>query len=327
MARASILFTRSTDCGASFSTPIPVSNDIPGSSFLFLNAIDANGDNVYVVWTRVTDVSSIYVAKSSNGGVTFSNPVQVESGGNARAPVIAVSGTNVYVAWQDFSTSPMGLESEIFFAASIDGGNTFSTPVNVSDNPPTFSRTPSIAASGNNVFVVWSDCNTSGLNCRTLYAKSNDAGLTLTAPVAISDPESFLPDISVLGNTVYVVYSQYSQNPQLREVFLIKGTDAVNGGTIFGDSVNLSDSPTFNQNPRIDVSGNNVAIQWEHRDPSDPDPHWEVVFVGSTDGGVTFGSQTSVTGNSFPTSNANLNDIAISGEHSVFYLDYSSRRF
>ena len=54
--QSSILFTRSTDRGASFSTPIPVSNDIPGSSFLFLNAIDANGDNVYVVRTCVTDV-------------------------------------------------------------------------------------------------------------------------------------------------------------------------------------------------------------------------------------------------------------------------------
>ncbi len=51
------------------------------------------------------------------------------------------------------------------------------------------------------------------------------------------------------------------------------------------------------------------------RDPSDENPNSEVVFVGSTDGGVTFGSQTSVTGNSFPTSNANLNDIAISGSN------------
>ncbi len=94
----------------------------------------------------------------SNGGVTFSSPVQVESRGNARAPAITVSGVNVYVAWQDFSTSPIGADSEIFFAASIDGGNTFSAPINLSNNPPTLSRFPSIAASGNNVYVVWSDC-------------------------------------------------------------------------------------------------------------------------------------------------------------------------
>ncbi len=106
-----------------------------------------------------------------------------------------------------------------------------------------------------------------GLNCRTLYAKSNDAGLTFTTPVAISDPESSLPDISILGNTVYVVYQHHnSQNPQLREVFLIKGTDAVLGGTIFGNPVTISNShTTTNQNPRIDVSGSNVAIQWEQR--------------------------------------------------------------
>lgn len=242
--QSSILFTRSTDSGASFSTPISVSNDISGSSFSFLNAIAANGDNVYVVWTRVTDVSSIYLAKSSNGGVSFSSPVQVESGGIARAPSITVSGANVYVAWQDFSTSPTGLDSEIFFSASIDGGNTFDTPVDISGNAGTISRNPSIAGSGNNIYVVWTDCNTNGLNCRTLYAKSNDVGITFTIPVALSDPESFLSDISILGNTVYVVYGRTSQDPQLREVFLIKGTDEVGGGTIFGNPVTISNSPT-----------------------------------------------------------------------------------
>ena len=324
--QSSILFTRSTDRGTSFSTPISVSNDISGSSFSFLNAIAANGDNVYVVWTRVTDVSSIYLAKSSNGGVTFSSPVQVESGGNARAPAIAVSGVNVFVAWQDFSSSESGLDAETFVAVSTDGGTTFRNPVDISNSDGTLSRNPSVASSGNNVYVVWADCDTTGLNCKILYVESNDNGVTFNNPIVLGEPESSLPDISVQGNTVYVVYGHLftdAQNVRVRDVFLVKGTDTPNGNTEFSDSFNISNDPELaSQNPRIDTSGTNVAIQWEQRDPSHANPHWEVVFVGSNDGGITFGSQTSVTENNFPTLNANLNDIAISGSnlYSIFMI-------
>jgi hypothetical protein len=319
--QSSILFTRSTDRGASFSTPISVSNDQASGSFSFLNAIAANGNNVYVVWTRVTNnAEDIYLAKSTDGGVTFSNPIQVESGGNGRSPAIAVSGNNVYVVWQDFTTSPSSLEPEIFFSASIDAGATFSAPIDISNTAGPLSKNPSIAANGNNVYVVWADCSTNSLNCRISYAKSNNVGDTFTTPVTISDLESSLPDVAVLGNTVYVVYGRSfpnSQNVQVRDVFLIKGTDTLVGGTVFGSPVNLSNDPDPSNNPRIDISGSNVAIQWENfvRGPSTPVPHWEVIFAGSTDGGITFGSKTSVTGSRFPTSDSTLNDIAISGSN------------
>ena len=96
-----------------------------------------------------------------------------------------------------------------------------------------------------------------------------------------------MPDVDVLGNTVYVVYGRSfpnSQNVQVRDVFLIKGTDTLVGGTVFGSPVNLSNDPDPSNNPRIDISGSNVAIQWENfvRGPSTAVPHWEVIFAGST---------------------------------------------
>jgi len=94
---------------------------------------------------------------------------------------------------------------------------------------------------------------------------------------------------------------------------LIKGTDISTGATTFGNSINLSNDPRGSQNPQIDSSGNNVVVQWEDRDQTAQVPHWDVVTVGSTDGGTTFGSRTSTTSNSFPTEDSTLNDIAISG--------------
>ena len=105
------------------------------------------------------------------------------------------------------------------------------------------------------------------------------------------------------------------QNVQNLDIFLIKGSDTSTGTTIFGNPFNLSNDPQESNNPRIDTSGSNVVVQWEDRDPTALVPHWDVVTVGSTDGGATFGSRTSATSNSFPTSDSILNDVAMSGNN------------
>lgn len=316
---SNVLFARSSDGGTSFNTP-HISLSKNGFSYLSY-VVAVNGNDVYVVWTNVTAAGShIYLAKSTDGGVMFGSPVQVDHidhGGEARLPRAAVSGNNVYVVWQDF-THPSSLDQEIFAAVSKDGGNTFSSPVDISNTVGTLSKSPSIAASGNNEYVVWDDCNPNGTNCKILYNKSNDGGVTFATPVTLTDPESALPDISVQGSIVYIVYGREfltSQNVQDRDIFLIKGTDTSTGATIFGNPFDLSNDLHVDNNPRIDTSGSNVVVQWEDRDSTAQVPHFDVVAVGSTDGGATFGSRTSVTSNSFPTSDSLVNDVAISGNN------------
>ncbi|HEX7141715.1 MAG TPA: hypothetical protein VF222_04485 [Nitrososphaeraceae archaeon] len=65
---------------------------------------------------------------------------------------LAVSGNNVYVTWYDFTPG----NEDIFFAVSSDNSQTFSTPINLSNNTGN-SFTPQIAAIGNNVYVTWGD--------------------------------------------------------------------------------------------------------------------------------------------------------------------------
>ena len=68
-------------------------------------------------------------------------------------PQIAVSGTNVYVTWEEF---PPLSNAEIFFAVSNNNGASFGTPINISNNGGT-SLDAQIAVSGNNVYVTWRD--------------------------------------------------------------------------------------------------------------------------------------------------------------------------
>ena len=115
------------------------------------------------------------------------------------------------------------------------------------------------------MYVAWQDCDQPGTNCKILYTKSNNVGISFFSS-SLSGPESFVPDIKVFENIVYLVYGQaYPVNGVIkRDVFLLKSTD---GGQNFASPVNLSISipDSTSQNPNIDVSGNNVAITWEER--------------------------------------------------------------
>jgi hypothetical protein len=309
--QSNILFTRSTDKGVTFSTPTDISHS---SGFSFLPDITASGNIVYIVWTRVTTVSEIVLVKSIDGGNNFGMPVVINPGplADGRDGEVAIGGNNVYVTWQDLSTSN-GFDAEIFFASSSDGGAHFGTPKNISNTPGTLSKTPSIAAFGSNVHVTWANCNLAGTNCKILYSKSSNAGLGFTTPVVLSGPESVSPDIKVFQNNIYVVYGQTHtvDSMQIRDVFLQKSTD---GGQNFASPINLSiNTPDLqSQNPNIDVSTNNVAITWEQRSTSSPNTHFEIFFVGSIDAGNTLSDPISIS-RSLGNVDSILNDVAISG--------------
>jgi hypothetical protein len=297
--------------GPTFSNPILLSN---GASFSFRPdvAVDKNNNNVYVVWTRVTTASEIVIEKSTDGGVSFGPPVVLNPGPltNGRAGVVAVDRNRAFVTWED--VSPNGIDLETLFAASTDGGANFSNPINISNNPGRVSRNLSIAAFGINVYVAWQDCDQTGTNCKILYTKSNNVGISFSTPVPLSGPESFVPDITVFENIVYLVYGQaYPVNGVIkRDVFLLKSID---GGQNFASPVNLSisipDSPS--QNPNIYVSGNNVAITWEEIITS-ANSHFEIFFAGSIDAGNTLSDPISIS-SSLGNVNSVLNDVAISG--------------
>src|SRR5215211_5920340 len=84
---------------------------------------------------------------------------------------IAASGDNVYVTWWDNKTGNW----EVFFARSIDNGETFDNAINLS-NAMGRSEDSNIAASGDNVYVTWWDNKT---GTREVYFRaSTDNGET-----------------------------------------------------------------------------------------------------------------------------------------------------
>jgi hypothetical protein len=99
-------FTRSSDGGATWSTPVPVD---PGAGTSALTiwwidgslAVDPSG-NLYAAWDTQTSTSdTAWLAWSTDGGKTWSSPLRATSGSTERLVEVAAAGRgSVYVGWQ-----------------------------------------------------------------------------------------------------------------------------------------------------------------------------------------------------------------------------------
>ncbi|HUP58735.1 MAG TPA: hypothetical protein VM598_14850, partial [Bdellovibrionota bacterium] len=124
-------------------------------------AIAATGSDVYFAWrdNRGGIFSDIYSRAATAQGAEFlgnEKRVDTDSGNTvARNPSIAVAGANVHVVWVD----ERGSDPDIRYNSSSDRAQTWRTSDFRVDQAPMAvgSDSPSISASGSNVFVAWRD--------------------------------------------------------------------------------------------------------------------------------------------------------------------------
>ncbi len=207
---AKILFSFSSDGGNTFSTPRVVSNT--NSNQGSIPAIGPNGE-VYVAWTDNSN-GRIKVAKSTNGGVSFSSPVIAATpvpipsplpGSSFRTstfPAFTVdpqTGT-LYVAWNDYATG----NSNILLARSVNGGLTFTSPVKINDDLTSNDQFfPWLKSVDGRVSAVFYDrrLDSSNHNLDVFYTDSSDQGLTFSSNTRVTDT-SFSPDVEFGGQFI-----------------------------------------------------------------------------------------------------------------------------
>jgi hypothetical protein len=90
-------------------------------------------NNVYFSWSRFSGNNGgvgIYFSRSTDHGVTFSNPLKVsQTISDVQDPDIAVTGNdNVYVFFRSFASGRGHEGDDIYFVKSVDCGATFSQP-------------------------------------------------------------------------------------------------------------------------------------------------------------------------------------------------------
>jgi len=175
-SHAAIYFSRSRDCGVTWSTPLQIAPNTAGNQGPVFAINPING-NIYLAWRQfATSAGSIQVATSTNAGASFSAPVTVArisafdqaTGANSfrsnAYPTLATDADGrVYVAWSD-RVGPVGAAGcgvdacgRIVLSSSEDGKN-WSTP-QLADPTPAAGHQwmPALTYTGGQLTLVYYD--------------------------------------------------------------------------------------------------------------------------------------------------------------------------
>jgi hypothetical protein len=292
------VFLAAISCQAqtSFSAPAQVSADMTATGEPQVAV--ASNNSVYIVWSDQAGACTasgcnkdVYFSRSVGG--SFSAPVNLSNSGNASNPQIAVeSDGSVNVAWTGGSA--------LDFTRSVDGGITFSSPLNIAGvTTPSLSFTAAgyhalvVDASGN-INVVWSDTNSS----QVFFARSVNAGVSFSSPLNISNYSSGASSPMLAANAagIDVVWqgSVAGHNPY--DLFFTRSTD---GGASFSVAKDISNAPAGAYFDQIGLEPSGaIDVAWNSNCPNASVCKLvssDVFFARSTDGGATFSTPTQIT--------------------------------
>lgn len=246
-----------------------------------------NDGTIYVGWTaRVTAkgyANDLYLSVSRDGGKTFEQPVKVNDDAKKVAHAmhsLAVGADNrVYVVWLDERNvvmppadhngkkmDHMEANREVFFAASTDGGRTFSKNIRVGQEACPCCKTAVTTGKDGRVYASWRQV-LPGEFRHIALAASEDGGETFSKPVIVSDDRWMTASCPVSGPALSA-----TADGALRVVWYTEG-DRGEPGLYWAESRDegktFSESKTFAKgqargNPLLLMNGKSGAtVVWE----------------------------------------------------------------
>src|SRR6266498_4376466 len=229
-------FSRSINGGLTWMNPINIPNspawgtlDVDSSGNLFIGGVNLNTNQIWCI--RSTNAKNGAVVPTFDQSAAVNLGGRIVTGGiNPQGLVgqvfLAVdrSGTitnnNIYML---ASVQPAGFATgtDVMFARSINGGQTFSAPRRINDDPVNHAKwhwfgTLSVAPNGR-IDAVWLDTRNAGnnTNSQLFYSYSMDGGNTWAANVAISNsfnPFLGYPNQNKMGDYMSIVSDNTGAN-------------------------------------------------------------------------------------------------------------------
>ena len=190
-----LLFSKSPAFGHRWLPPIRVTDKATPSTNAFSSMTVSPRGHIYVVWLDGRDrdqgppgTSSVYLAKSTDGGKSFEKNTAVVHGvcPCCRPTVLADRKGLVHVSWRHVYP---GNVRDMAVATSQDAGKTFGSPVRVAFDNWKINGCPHAGASmvrrGNRLWISWySDGDGSNPGVRVSY--SDDSGHNFSDPILVS---------------------------------------------------------------------------------------------------------------------------------------------
>jgi len=251
-----VYYKKSIDGGSTWQAAKRITNNTGGS---VCPKIAVDGSKIYIVWYDSTPGNiEIFFVRSIDGGATWKTAHRLtNNAGGSYWPVIAVAGSNIYVAWYDDTPG----NSEIFFRKSTDGGATWQSSKKLTNNSGESSY-PAIGVYGSRIYVVWMD-DTPGNN-EIYLRKSADGGGTWQTAKKLSNNagDSEDPDISVIGSQIHVTWDDYT--PGNWDIYFRQSGD---GGTNWNAVQNITNNAAGSAWPRIAATAAKIFIVYTDDTP------------------------------------------------------------
>jgi hypothetical protein len=261
-------FSRSSDGGAAFSTPVNLSTTTAPARL----SVQPAG---LIVVTWFDQSTSNLIAETSANGVTFSGPVTVWTASGTPMDLSAGVGPQgqIYAFWTQMISAA---NCSILFSQSADAMN-FTAAKSISVNSGSCNQTAtSLVDTAGNLAVAWDADGTS-----LFFSRSADAGANFSSPVSV--PTSAQPNTQHLAvgpdGTIYIVWET-----QTSTLF----SHSVDNGATFSATPTTLSLGLGSSAPVIGVDAcSNVSVVGEG-------PGITIIFQRSTDHGVTFANPVSL---------------------------------
>lgn len=188
LSAQNILYTKSSDGGATWSSPVEINAASPNGKLQAQLATNASGTEIDVCWAENSAAQTdIYYARSSNSGTSFSAAIPVTNTPAVKEGQCQVKRGNTTESYVLYSGLFAGFsieDMEIFIAKTADG-TSFSPAVQVNSDSYHRQVLPYMSVDTlGRIDVVWSwdqDGDGSSIPEKIYHARSTDAGNTFSA--------------------------------------------------------------------------------------------------------------------------------------------------
>jgi hypothetical protein len=286
-SRVAVFFSRSGDGGLTFSAPKNLSPNFGGiQSFSPQLAVDGSG-HIDIAWSDFVNPGYLYFIRSTDEGASFSAAVNVwtaVAGDLIGLRTATGPKGQVYLFW---SKEIVG-QCDVLFSRSLDGGVTFSSAAQLSNDPGQCSKSPvPLVDSSGNIDVVWTTQS-------VIFSRSTDEGATFSAPTSVSGTMTFFlvhEDARIAVEPSGEIEVVWSAELAGNTVFFAR---SANLGATFSTPSILSIPPGPNVRSGaggavidVDPSGK-ISVAWEDDGLASFSGNSDIFFRRSTDPGGPF---------------------------------------
>jgi peroxiredoxin len=268
-------FASSKDNGATWDRPTTVVGDGMFGSYSDHALHIASNGTVYLSWLSVVgnDSSRTFVARSSDGGHSWTKPVVVDLDPSCpccRTAMASGPDGALYVAWRKRFPSAGGEVRDIVLARSTDGGATWSTPARVHadawkvDHCPDAGPSVRVARDGV-VHVAWWTGKDGAAGVR--YVQSLDGGRTFSEPVLLGVAAQSRPAHVqlALGDASHAGVIAAAWDDGTMAVPRIVVRLSRDNGKTFGPAEPVSAAGDQAGYPVVNLRGDTVMVAWQAR--------------------------------------------------------------